>query len=423
MTFDEPWERAAAFHTIIKDGDVYRMYYRGMSATGKGEYTCYAESADGIKWTKPKLGLHAAAGRNDTNIILPDDKRRTGHNFAPMLDTRPGVPQEERFKAVAGKGPSGKPAPGLYRYVSADGIHWRAWTDEPLLAGYALDSLNVPVWLPEEQCYAIYMRMWSEGGGPPEKFKGIRTIGRATSKDFKTWTRPQRMTFGDTPPEHLYTNNTQPYFRAPHLLISLPFRLWPGRRAYAPEMQAEWGVPAAHAKGVSDAVFMSSRGGLVYDRVFMESFIRPGPDRLAWHARETQPSNGVVPTGPGEMSFYVINHYPMPSQHLTRYVLRTDGFASLHAGYKEGSMLTKPLTYSGEKLMLNMSTSAAGKIIVEIIGDDGLVLMKSKEIIGDEIARAVEWQKKGDVGSLAGNPVRLRFTLKDADLYSFRFSK
>jgi hypothetical protein len=428
LRFDQPWEYAAGFVTVIRDGDLYRMYYRGgrKGADGKfdndGEVTCYAESRDGVHWTKPTLGLHGSHGRSDTNIVLGIGPNRVSHNFAPILDTRTGVPAAERYKAVGGKGPTGHSSPGLYRYVSADGIHWKPYPGGPLFAGYALDSLNVLAWLPEEECYAIYLRTWSEGGTPEQpKFKGIRTISRSTSRDFINWTKPEPMSFGDTPLEHLYTNNTQPYFRAPHILVSLPFRLFPGRLAFSLEQQAGWGVPEGHANGVSDAVFMTSRGGTRYDRTFMESFVRPGLDNLAWHARETQPSNGVVPTGPGEMSFYVVNHYPLPTEHLTRVALRTDGFSSARAGYSPGSLLTKPLVFRGTKLVLNFATSAAGLVKIEVLEADGRVIATSKDLIGDDIARVADWENRPNLAGIEGKEVRLRFTLKDANLYSIRF--
>ena len=51
----------------------------------------------------------------------------------------------------------------------------------------------------------------------------------------------------------------------------------------------------------------------------------------------------------------------------------------------------------------------------------GFSLDQCPEIIGDEISRIVSWEAGSDVGGLAGRPVRLRFVMKDADLYSLRF--
>ena len=52
---------------------------------------------------------------------------------------------------------------------------------------------------------------------------------------------------------------------------------------------------------------------------------------------------------------------------------------------------------------------------------DRLKLAESQEIIGDHISRIVQWKSGAGVASLAGKPVRLRFIMKDADLYSIRF--
>lgn len=430
LKFDQPWEYASGFVSVIKDGDHYRMYYRGGRKKPDGKYdsssevTCLAESPDGIHWTKPKLGLHPAPEQKDTNIILAATENRITHNFSPLLDDRPGVPPEERYKAVGGKGPTGQPSTGLVRYISADGVNWKPYTaaQEPLFPGYALDSLNVLAWVPEEQCYAIYLRTWSEGGIPSQpKFKGIRTISRSTSKDFIHWTEPTPMTFGDTPLEHLYTNNTQPYFRAPQILIAMPFRLLPARQILSDEEQTALGVSPAQFKGLTDAVFMTSRGGNRYDRTFMESFIRPTTDKITWHARDTQPSLGVVQTGEDEMSFFVVNAYTTKAAHLNRYVLRLDGFASVHAGYTPGTLLTRPLKFQGDSLRLNYSTSAAGGITVEVIDGKGQVVGASEELVGNEIDGTVKWREGFDLAKWAGQPVQLRFSMKDADLYALQF--
>lgn len=441
LAFDQPWEHGVNYATVLKDGPLYRLYYRGIEAGpdgdlgAAGEVTCYAESTDGIHWRKPALGLQAYRDRHDTNIILgPDPVHRVTHNFAPFLDDRPGVPPGERYKAVGGLFHDNsalvpdrekmRTSGGLWRFVSKDGIHWSRFGDAPLFAGYALDTLNALAWLPAEQCYAIYLRTWSEGGTPDRpEFRGFRTISRSTSRDFVHWTKPEPMTFGDAPMEHLYTNGTHPYFRAPHLLIALPFRFWPDRQAYPAEQQIAWGVHPTQAHGVADAVFMTSRGGTRYDRTFMESFIRPGRDPLAWHARDNAPALGVVPTGEGEMSFYAVTHYTLPDCHLRRYTLRTDGFASAHAGYAPGTLLTKPLVFSGAALVLNFSTSAAGNVGVELLDEADTLLAASESLIGDDLARRVVWRDQVDVAAFAGRLVRLRFTLKDADLYSLRFQR
>ena len=82
LTHDEPWEgNGCAYFTIFRDGDIYRMYHRGdnynVSSPDKNtwlqtheEFTCYAESQDGVRWTKPHLGIVAFDGSKENNIIL-----------------------------------------------------------------------------------------------------------------------------------------------------------------------------------------------------------------------------------------------------------------------------------------------------------------------------------------------------------------
>jgi hypothetical protein len=126
------------------------------------------------------------------------------------------------------------------------------------------------------------------------------------------------------------------------------------------------------------------------------------------------------------MSLYKQAHYAQPSCHLVRYTLRTDGFASVNAPYRGGEFATRPVTFAGRELAVNFSTGAAGGLQVEIQDPDGTALpgfglADAVEQVGDEIARVVRWKGDGDLAALAGRPVRLRFVMRDADLFSLRF--
>jgi len=419
LRFDRPWEgRFSGYVTVLKDDDRFRLYYRGTPVAGKdgspNECTCYAESRDGVTWTKPDLGLFEVGGTWSNNVVLARAAPFT-HNFSPLLDARPGVPAAERFKALAGVTPV-----GLVAFASGDGWHWRKLRDAPVLTldAFAFDSQNVAFWSTAEDCYVAYFRTWTADGH--------RTISRATSTNFLDWSAPREMTFGDTPREQLYTSQTHPYFRAPHIYVATPMRFLPGRKALTDEQAASLGVNPGYAGDCADAVIMSSRGGNRYTRTFMEAFIRPGPDLGNWASRAGLTALGVVPTGPAELSLYKQAHYAQPSAHLLRYTLRTDGFASVNAPYRGGELLTRPLTFAGRQLVINFATSAAGSVRVELQAADGkplpgFTLAEAREEIGDEIERVVRWSGNPDLSRLAGQPVRLRFVMKDADLYSLRF--
>jgi hypothetical protein len=378
------------YGTVIKDGELFRLYTRdGRGAKFDGdtpEVTRYCESRDGIAWTKPALGLVEIDGSRENNVILNESP--FCHNFSPFLDTRPDVPAAERFKALAGTRPS------LVAFVSGDGIHWKKLRDEPVITytkEYAFDSQNVSFWSESEGCYVCYFRHFLDGK--------LRSVCRTTSPDFVTWSEPVPLK-PNFPGEHLYTTLTHPYFRAPHIYIALPTRFHPGRGES------------------TDILFMTARGPGPFDRTFREAFIRPGLDPARWGNRSNYAALNVVPTGPAEMSIY--------TTPFRRFTLRTDGFASVHAGADPAEMITRPVQFNGNKLVVNYSTSAGGSLSVEIQDPDGqpqpgFALADCRPLVGDAIEQTVTWAGGANLSSLAGRPVRLRFAMLEADLFALQF--
>ena len=116
-------------------------------------------------------------------------------------------------------------------------------------------------------------------------------------------------------------------------------------------------------------------------------------------------------------------------------VLRIDGLTSLNAPYSGGQMVTKPFIFKGEQLDINYSTSAAGHIAIEIQNADGtpipnFTLKDCMVMQGDEIKHKISWpgeNSKTDLGgpslkNLSGSQIRLKFDMKDADLFSIKFT-
>lgn len=440
LRYERVWEQVpTGTATIVEDGGLYRLYYTALPMDYKSESAesnlCYAKSRDGITWTKPNLGLVEFRGSRDNNILMPGNTEdRFTANFAPFRDRRPGVPADERFKAVGGVWPK-----GVFVLASADGIRWRKWREQPVFTAGAFDSQNIAFWSEAEQCYVLFFRVFS--GTDHTKISkwemaGYRTIAKTTSPDLVNWSAPQRMSFGDTPLEHLYENRTHPYPRAPHLYISYPMRFVPGRRFLSDEKLSKLKVLPSYLNitghthnipnEVSDTVFMTSRGGYRYDRTFMEAFLRPGVDEANWVSRNGIAATGTLVTGPAEMSVYVGQHYMQPTAYVGRFTLRLDGFASWHAPYAGGEVLTKPIKVSGTTLLVNGATSAAGSLRVEVQTEDGepipgYTLAESREMVFDSIEYPVRWAARNGLEALAGKTVRLRFVMKDADLYALRF--
>ena len=127
---------------------------------------------------------------------------------------------------------------------------------------------------------------------------------------------------------------------------------------------------------------------------------------------------GIYDSGDGEWSLYISEHYRHPDHRIRRLTVRKQGFASMHADAKGGSFTTKPITFTGAKLLLNSSTSAVGLIQIEALDESGAVLAKSAEIFGDEFEANVL-----DVSKIAGKTIQLRVTMKDADIYALRFAE
>ena len=416
---DVPWEgNTSAYHTVFKDGRLFRAYYRGSHYDPSGNQyrpvVCCAESRDGIEWYRPELGLVNFQGSTRNNIVWDGIG---AHNFAPFRDRNPDCREGEEYKALGSARARTADEQALYAFKSADGVHWSLLSEKPVITVGAFDSLNLAFYDPLRGCYVDYHRdsIYPDG-------VRVRSIMTCISKDFRRWTKPQWLDFGDAPVEHLYTNAVTPYHRAPHIYMGFPKRFVPDRR-----------MPGNTASGVSDAVFMTSRDGLRFKR-WSEAFVRPGLQPERWENRNNMTAWGILetasdlPTAPKELSIFTTEgYYRGDACRLRRFTLRLDGFVSANAPLKGGELITRPFTFAGAALSLNAATSAAGSVRVEIQDGGGralkgYALRDCDEIYGDCLERTVTWKGAADVSALAGKPVRLRFALRDADLYSLRFT-
>lgn len=416
LVTDAPWEgTSSAYFSVVQDGELVRLYYRG-STTGSDlspeQVTCVAESRDGVQFTRPKLGIVPVNDSTENNVVW---KGIESHNFAPFIDTNPAAKPDERYKALAGIRHAGKNwqedqvAPGLYAFASPDGIRWHKLSQEPVMTKGAFDSLNLAFWDAARGRYACYSRFGSEG---------IRAVQSSQSSDFRHWSEPVANRYAEgVPLEHFYTNATIPCPGAEHLLLSFPKRFQPQRKKLA----------AHEEPGVSDAVFMSSRDGVNWDRPFLEAWVRPGLDPKNWTDRNNMPAWGIAETVPGEWSMYISEHYRWGDNRLRRLVLARHRIASASAGFKGGQFTTRPLTFAGKRLTLNYATSAAGSVQIELQDEagqplPGFSLADMPPVFGDELDAVVAWKAGGDLSRLAGKPVRLRLVLKDADVFALRFA-
>lgn len=409
----EPWEgNVSAYFTFLQDGDEFRAYYRGAhydtvkKVMTHREVTCVATSRDGIHWTKPELNIYDFEGSKKNNICW--DGIGT-HCFTPFIDRNPSTKRSERYKAISRgrfvKGDFVTPkrqqgTVGLYTFSSPDGLHWKRASEGPVITSGAFDSQNLAFWDAKRKKYVCYSRLFIDG---------VRSIQFCESSDFVNWTTPVKLTYVASPNEHLYTNAIRPYFRSPSYYIGFPTRYLPANSRVEP-------------------LFMSSRDGTTFQR-WPEAIIPESAPKDRAGNRSNYAANGLLflPNDPTHMSIYGTEaYYEGFDSRVRRFSYRVDGFVSVQAGGQGGTLLTKPFTFTGKRLRLNCQTrdggsvkvtvtDAAGKPIKDFSGKAGV------PIRGDFVDQVVSWKQGTDVNALSGKVIRLRFELKNADLYSLRF--
>lgn len=452
LVTDRPWEgNMSGYVTLFRDENRLRMYYKAwqldlkQSSDDAGPsgphplWVCYAESNDGLSWRRPELGLIEYQGSRTNNVVWQGkgEKQHGVHGFSPFKDANPDTSPAARYKAVGGdrRATQGH----LYAMASPDGIHWSLLQQEPIMrqdVHGAFDSQNLAFWDTVRGEYRIYVRDFHQYDGG----RGMRDIKTATSPDFYHWTDPVWLNYGGAPHEQLYTNQVQPYYRAPHIYIGFPTRYversWGPAVEQLPELEhrrrrAE--INERYGTALTEGLFMTSRDGRTFKR-WEEAFIPPGPQLEGnWAYGDNYQCRGMFEApsplsgAPPELSFLAEEGaWRGKGKRLRRYSMRIDGFVSLHGPRSGATMTTKPFTFRGDALALNVATSAAGSIRVEIreaSGEpiEGFSLDDCHEVIGDELERIVRWREGAELSALAGHPIRLHFVLCDADLYSMRF--
>ena len=438
----EPWEGdCCCSNIIIPENDLYRMYYLAgntvdeVTSGGPPFVLCHAESTDGKNWEKSKLGIFEYNGSKENNIIGP------GY-FTVFKDTNPDCPKDQLYKGVQGVVDGPMANCSLWCHTSPDGINFKkAWLMTTL---GRFDNSNTAFWDEDTNQYICYIRDYHNVFPPGEDLgNGIRNICWMVSKDFKNWSVPVRLDYGDVEDQPLYTIVVNRYYRADRMFVGFPSRYverqrWtpnfdqlPGAERRRKRMELGYGEQGRRfGLAINDAILIHSRDGKKWKR-WDEAFMTPGPEReYNWVYGDCMPAIGVIettsdlPHAPNELSLYVSeHHWGMIPAELRRHTIRIDGFVSYHATYKPGwfpssKVVTKPFVFKGGKLSINFATSAAGYVKVKLTGED--IELLSTELFGDSLDRTVVFDN-GEAASLSGKPVTMEIFMSDADIYSFKF--
>jgi hypothetical protein len=419
---------------------------------------CYAESTDAVHWDLPNLGIVEYLGSKDNNVVFRGDldgSIRGFHGGSVFVDPSStderykmiylGIITDDEWNAFAAKYPdevdtmARRPDVGGFRCVvavfgavSPDGLHWTA-LPEPLMIQHA-DTLNTCYYDVDRKEYVAYVRAWQVDerapGYVPDNSDiwigvGRRSIGRAVSKDFRHFSKPEIvMTTGaDMAPSHLFYLNgktTLPGIPDDHVMF--PW-IW--------ELESDGG----------SVWLLSSMDGVYWSKVPGGPVIEQG--------RPGEPDGGYIGASgnlleyPGDKWGITYGGNPIPHKYPGRDLSKRKGlFPGLEGESgtatwpkgrlvalqcdEEGEFATVAVVPKGDRIRLNCTVKPTGyiKTAVQIFGEGGNAAGRdfadADRLVGDSLGMPVTWNGEDNLNH-GGRPVILRFHLRQATLYGIEF--
>lgn len=440
---EHPWEhRRIPFGSVvwIPEEEQFKCWYLAMniydSRPGfrgyrkqhhvpihEAAFLCYAESQDGINWTKPELGLHEFRGSKRNNIVLVSPGTHfdsTSVMYLPHDDQWP-----YRMMTFIGRWPYddelvkqkwGDPPPfgirrhGHYAFGSKDGIHWQELnSNQPVLR---VSDRSMFWWDPHRRIFA---------GAAKRSHEGKRAQAYAFSRDMIHWTVTRDWI-------HVADGQDHPGDEA-EAAYGFPYgSSWIGLAEMRRVRKQDSGVVDGGTR--INWELLTSRDGRHWSRPIRELFFADS-DRESWRYRVFK----IFANRPIERNGQLLIYYggktgtvPVetgyePFQAVCLATLRKDGFVSLTAGGTAGYVITKPFTAAGSDLLLNVNVHDGGETRVEVLDEDrkpipGFDLNRSLPLRGQAVRQQVRWQHGAGWNQLSDRKVRLRIQLRNADLYA-----
>jgi len=437
---DKPWEGKISTSAVIYDTEesLYKLWYTiflGQYIEGNWPTygVAYATSADGIDWRKP--AITPWKGNHKSNIVFSKPAINGAGVFKDTAESDP----KRRYKMICSYCPDGTAKTASTNVVySPDGIHWTEESENPLIP--FSDTPACPFWDARLGRYVAYLRY-----GPPN----TRIISRIESEDFVHWS-PKITLFRRTKMDIPFTTK--------HYSMSVV----PYEGVYVGLLQAYHGEtikPIPKDKlwmDKSNVQLTFSRNGVTWLRVGKHgaiptdelnkdrdwkteadqaTFIPYGQHGKDWDWGAVDPWSAPLVVG-DEIRIYYVGYrgrhwaWAKAKYHDDKIekkgfglaTLRLDGFVSVDAE-TEGTMTTKPFVFIGDTLQVN-ANAAGGSIQVEALDPGGKVIegfgkKDCTAITSDSVRHVLKWKGKGDCQLIQARPIRLRFYLKKAKLYSF----
>jgi hypothetical protein len=413
---DRPWEKAAKapFAAVFSDGvwydpadRLFKMWYMCGIFAG----TAYATSRDGVRWEKPALDV-VEKGSNAVVRMVRDSS-------TVWLDAGEKDPAR-RWKMFTAARPEGSRTWRLEVRCSADGVRW-----SPAVATSPTIGDRTTVF------YNPFRRQWVfslRSSGPRGRQRSYREhpdaiAGAAwTDADKVFWTASDRLDphnpneeFKGLSPQ-LYNLDAAPY---ESLMLGL-FSVWQG---------PENGVCAQRGIQKRNEVLVGfSRDGFHWHRPDRRPFIGATEQKGTWNWGNIQSAGGGCLVVGDRLYFYhsgraLCDEFWDGAASTGLAVLRRDGFASMDAGPREGTLTTRPVKFAGKHLFVNADADE-GELAAEVLGEDGRPLepfsrANCRAVRADKTLAEVTWTGADDLGAASGKTVRFRFYLRSGSLYAF----
>lgn len=447
LVADKPWEGTVVqlyscdVHYDPKTGN-WQMWYEGHPS---GVLLCTAFSKDGIRWTKPNLGLEEFNGSRDNNIIL-----QTGYwdaHCASIVKAPNEKDPAKRYKLYYWVGPEwfDKDNPihqaagnkvreykknGHYVAFSADGIHFAPKSDAPAIASSDFNTTQ-----------------FDERSG---RYRSYHKIERK----LPGWDQPRRCMSMSESEDGVHFGESRPVL-APDEIDDQLARAVGGKRAELYGMHAwpcgdfwlgvlwVFQITGGNAKlgmgwddGRIEPELIYSNDGIEWKRLpVREPFLPHGPAGSFEAGSIYTTGDRPVVVG-DELRFYYfgvsythgdteLDNSPKNYSGIGLATLARDRYVGCQAGTHVGTLLTKPLRFDGKQLHLNLD-STRGETRVALLDADGkplpgYSLTDCQPICGDSLDQVVRWKAGSDLSSFSGKPVRVQFSLRQAVLYTWQF--
>ena len=435
---DKPWEswQIGGMSSLLHDNGKFRLWYGVSHGIRHGEEyaVAYAESQDGIHWTKPDLGLVEYAGSKHNNLVV-------GYSSViGQVFIDPHAPASEKYKMLVAIFASKETDPKRYLTLlsSPDGLVWTKPQKSVVREGeFALDTQSQAFWDRDRKSYVLYTRL-----GP------WRQVGRSESTDPFAFPAPVNVMKPEQPVKaDYYQSGVTKYDEAANAYFGLvPIFFHPGDDRGNPTD----GNPPLTINYVKNPItvvspdtldlhlFTSNDSIQWRQQGAYEPFVGLGPEG-DFDSRSLYPGVGYAIVGSEIWLYYSayncthiesLDGKEPFSKYLgviTRATLRLDGFVSATAGHTAAEIVTKPLTFTGDRLELNVDCSAGGHLNVELQSPDGTPLpgyslADSDRIYHNNIRKTATWKGQSSVSDLKGKPLRMRLVMRDSKLYAFQFA-